>query len=237
MISIKEAILTVHRQVALAYIPTEDTSLVVMHIDGNKLNNHVDNLKWATKRESVTNHNKVISHARKVIQMTIDDEVIATFNSVTAASKVIKKSRSAISKACEGINKTAGGFKWTYENDKHKHEVLDEDHGGVPIEDFPNYLIFKEGRVYNTKRKKFLKPVAKGSDYTYVTLCSPGAEKQKKNCDVHRLVAQHFIPNPDKKKFVNHKDFDRANNHVDNLEWVTQSENNKHAKTKKKIVV
>lgn len=47
---------------------------------------------------------------------------------------------------------------------------------------------------------------------------------------VHRLLAEHFIPNPEKKQTVNHKDGKKNNNSLDNLEWATYSENNQHAR-------
>jgi hypothetical protein len=61
--------------------------------------------------------------------------------------------------------------------------------------------------------------------YQIVDLYKNGKGERKK---VHRLVAQAFIPNPQKKKTVNHKDGNPENNCVGNLEWATQKENNLH---------
>jgi hypothetical protein len=46
---------------------------------------------------------------------------------------------------------------------------------------------------------------------------------------IHRLVAQHFISNPDQKPMINHKDGNKANNYFENLEWSTNAENIQHA--------
>lgn len=64
------------------------------------------------------------------------------------------------------------------------------------------------------------------SGYTKVTICYNGI---KKSYAPHRLVAIHFIPNPNNCPEVNHKDGNKINNFVDNLEWVTTSENQLHS--------
>lgn len=56
--------------------------------------------------------------------------------------------------------------------------------------------------------------------YNYVSL--------DKKCTVHRIIAKTFIDNPDNKPFINHKDWNKTNNDVDNLEWCTRSENEFH---------
>lgn len=66
----------------------------------------------------------------------------------------------------------------------------------------------------------------KGSGYAAVNLTK---RKKMRTLSVHRIVALHFIPNPHGYKEVNHKDGDKLNNHVSNLEWCTKSQNTKHA--------
>lgn len=66
----------------------------------------------------------------------------------------------------------------------------------------------------------------KSLGYRSVTLAKCGVNKHFR---VHKLVALAFIPNPDNKTQINHKDGDKHNNRVDNLEWVTPKENQRHA--------
>ena len=69
---------------------------------------------------------------------------------------------------------------------------------------------------------QIISSVDNGHGYKFVYLWR---ENKSKRFYVHRLVAEAFIPNPDKKQFVNHKDEDKSNNSVSNLEWCTSSEN------------
>lgn len=88
------------------------------------------------------------------------------------------------------------------------------------------YQINEEGKVYNTKTNRFLQGHIENTGYVSVNLRING---KKKNYSLHRLVAQAFISNPDNLPVVNHKDGDKTNNKVDNLEWTTQSRNRIHA--------
>lgn len=89
------------------------------------------------------------------------------------------------------------------------------------------YSISDDGQVRNNERNKILK-FGSEQGYSMVNLSvGNGVMKRRR---VHRLVATAFIPNPDKKPYVNHKDGNRSNNNVSNLEWVTASENAIHAR-------
>lgn len=104
-----------------------------------------------------------------------------------------------------------------------------------PIKGFERYLISSEdGKVYsNAKGKSMyeLKTFTKPDGYLAVSLWDNNerGKKVRKTLLVHRLVAETFIPNSENKRTVNHKDGNKQNNCVSNLEWATLSEQQIHA--------
>lgn len=85
------------------------------------------------------------------------------------------------------------------------------------------------GRVYSKRTSKILKQTISKTGY-YIFSTRLGGRKGKSICfKVHRLVAQAFILNPDGKPYVNHKDANKLNNTLENLEWCTHMENVIHA--------
>lgn len=94
------------------------------------------------------------------------------------------------------------------------------------IKRLPRYIRYSSGKLVLHKGGE-IAYCKKKNGYLGVTLCMDGTGKIDKM--VHRLVAEAFIPNPENKSQVNHKDGNKFNNCVCNLEWVTPSENVKHS--------
>lgn len=95
------------------------------------------------------------------------------------------------------------------------------------------YQVSNFGRLKSFKKHPdglLLKQTNKNGDYFSVVLSK---NNRIKSTRTHRLVAENFIPNPENKPQVNHIDMNKQNNHVENLEWCTSSENTTHAYTNK----
>ena len=90
------------------------------------------------------------------------------------------------------------------------------------------YTVYEDGRVWSSKTKRFMTHTRTGLNgmYMYVGMSKNGKPAAKA---VHRLLAECFIPNPEGKLEINHKDGNSLNNDLNNLEWCTRSENMKHA--------
>lgn len=102
------------------------------------------------------------------------------------------------------------------------NEEIKEVKPDVEVRDIPEYerryAATQDGRIWSYKNKKFLKPCGEDRNYQIVSI-------NDKSVYVHRLVAQAWLPNPDNLPEVNHKDSNKANNAVDNLEWCTHADN------------
>ena len=93
----------------------------------------------------------------------------------------------------------------------------------MEIIDYPNYLIYSDGRVFNKKYNRFLKSNINRYGYQYIDLYYGG---KRKKYVIHRLIAIHYIPNPENKPEVDHINRIKTDNRIENLRWVNRSKNN-----------
>lgn len=87
------------------------------------------------------------------------------------------------------------------------------------------YEISNIGRVRSTSKNIIMRPQIHYKGHLFLHLYK---DKVYRKFFIHRLVADHFIPNPDNKEVVNHIDENKKNNNVSNLEWMTSGENTRY---------
>jgi len=203
-----------HRLIAKYFIEGFDESHVINHIDGNTFNNKICNLELCTTKE---NNNRKINKnygkkSRKVAQYNLDGSLIKIWNNVKDLP-----SRQSVLKCLNGSYKTSGGFNWLY------YSEIIEGEKWLKINIDGNTIdVSSNGRV-KTKSGKIC---------YYTTITKSGYASLHYNrivYSVHRLICIAFNPVINRVDLVvNHKDMNKLNNNIDNLEWVTSSENTLH---------
>lgn len=96
-----------------------------------------------------------------------------------------------------------------------------------PLKEDNDYLIYNDGRIFSKKTNRFITGKIDNVGYRVYSLAiwNPLTSKKGKMLYAHRLVAEYFLDNIDNKPYVHHKDENKLNNHVSNLEWISAKEN------------
>ena len=240
-VRISEENYCVHRLVAAAFLgpPPAEGIWQVNHIDGNKHNNHANNLMYVTPSENIR-HSLAIS-PRRVVKpgkaVFWRQQGKAKWNMCSSradAARLLGVQSHQISRCCLG--RTGGSFDANGTIYEFKDAAITVPSGladevwqpaAYPGETWctENLMVSTLGRVFSRS--------AAHSSLSYGTCTANGyysVGRQGRRLLVHRLVAATFLGQPDSPNLqVNHKDKNRGNNRLQNLEYVTPSENQLHA--------
>lgn len=225
-VHINKKIFYIHRLVFETFNKKIPFNYIIDHIDNNRLNNNLNNLRLFTKKQNANNKKYFKGNKRSILQFNLSNQLINEYSTIKEAKKTINcKSNSMFQKALL-TSKKYKGYIWKYKN-------LDQENNVNNNEIWVNikstiYSISNYGNIMNNKTYRILKPAISGGYYNI----SLQVNKKQKKYSIHRLVAKIFCENKENLNIVNHIDENKLNNYYKNLEWVTSSKNTNHSKYK-----
>ena len=203
----------VHRLVAICFLPKEKIAYAVDHIDRNKLNNHYTNLRWASSKENGVKPAKIkYNRGVKIEKINMEtgdvEEVFNSFSECCAELGISSKQLKLIIKSKIQYNQNIWRYK-SYEVENEQWRILKKPDQEIKISNNGN-LTTSSGITAGSLRNNY---------YIYNSYL------------VSRLVAEAFLDVPENPEnyVVNHKNGDTKDNRSENLEWISHSENSKHA--------
>ena len=216
----------IHVLIAKAFnLPRREGQNEVNHKDGNRSNNRLDNLEWATRRENIrhsyaTNKNRR-SNAKKrskpVEARRLGADEWVWYPSGKAAAEALGVDQSNISKCFRKTYKQTGGYEFRW-GEPNEPAVLP----GEVWKPYESAKVSSLGRFQDTNGV-VKTPIPAADGYVYVGV-------NGKTHRIHILIAKAFdLPRRDDQHEVNHKDGNPSNNRLDNLEWATHRENMRHS--------
>lgn len=220
-----------HRLVAEVWVENPHGYEYVNHIDEDRANPIASNLEWVTLSGNV--QHSIHKLKRKVlVYLEGGTEPIGTFDCATDAATALNMSVSALRKNLRGITSALTGKDGTrywirYITPKSKRNPPLLAGEWRPIPNLPRYEVNTDGIIRIAKSKI---PMHLQSDGKYLRVSLVTESGKQKSCIVHRLVAKTYLPSPPPERtFVNHRNGCGTDNRVENLEWVTPSENILHS--------
>ena len=227
----------VHRLVKFAFHGPPESRLAweVNHLDGNKSNNCLDNLEYTTSKQNMLHFYKNLSRRSPGPKMSLPVRCRAVgskrwraYDSMTQAAEALGTCRPSITRCCrEGT--AVKGFECQLQKptesviEGKKWKKMIDPRTGRPV---PGRMVSSRGRVKHKTGSTFTG--CRRNDGYFTTTLGSGSERR--TVLIHQLVARAFLwpPPTPSHTLVNHKDSNRSNNCVRNLEYVTPAQNVAH---------
>jgi hypothetical protein len=233
----------IHYLVYISFKDDYEEGKVIDHINREKLDNHIDNLRCVTQSENMKNAGVQLETKNPIQIFRTNGEFVKEVHTRKEAMKTTNiKTPQMVAECLKGTRISSKGYTFKYKNDITPNivvTVIDDSYKCIGIlneKDFSKYYINITGNVINKVTGKLL---ARSKHYVgYETVYLKDTDGLTKNTSLHRLLAKFFLKDGetnyyDKKLVVNHINKKKDDNRIENLEWVTYSENTAHSLGKK----